>query len=654
MTPRRPISNPSTLLRTSLQAPITNYHLPITLIIILAAILRLGWLNLTEFKADEARLYLLALDMAEFKSFALRGIGSSVGIPNFPISVWLFSIPLFIWKHPYSATLFVGLLNTVAVYLTYRLTKKYWSETAALVAALMFAVSPWAIIYSRKIWAQDLLPLFVLVYIGSALAAFVDKRKWMLLLHFIALAAIAQIHLSGIAFTALTTLWLILFWRRVNWIEVVFGIIGGILIAIPFGIYVLQQPSSNLQSLISNLQSRPSVVDLDSLRYTWMLLIGSDIHSLAGPKAFQDFLNSVPNIDLIRWLWGAMALGGLVAALVRRHDKDVIVAAWLIVPAIFFTRHSTPVFPHYFILTLPAGYIFAGDCLNSVLEFFTAETQRAPSENIKIPSRPSRSGLRGLLFGGIALTAAMQMGIYLALLFFISSVNTPNGFGTPLGMWLDVVDRAKITYAQRGSSEILLVGEGDDPAISEFPVVMDALLRDVPHRFVDGNTAALFPSGSATVIIQPTTINSRAIYEQFSKAEACILLRESEQGVELLSIPKDPQVRLANEFPAPRALANGVELIGWERKDFWMIVWRVGYVPAASEYHFFNHAASAKVDGVSYPSRYWRDGDVAINFFNLNVKEPVRVGMYEYPSVKNVLVMDEAGKPFADAVTATP
>ncbi|MBI5715834.1 MAG: hypothetical protein HZC38_20735, partial [Chloroflexi bacterium] len=480
--------------------------------------------------------------------------------------------------------------------------------------------------------------LFVIGYIATALAAFTQPPEGSkpsggsLLLHFIILSAIVQIHLSGIAFIALTALWLVVFWRRVNWIEVVSGVIGGIILAIPFLIYAFQLPTSNIQSLISNLQSLSPQTDLDSLRYTWMLLIGSDIHSLAGPKAFQDFLNSVPNIDLFRWLWGAMALGGLVVALVRRHDKDVIVASWLIVPALIFIRHSTPVFPHYFILTLPAAYILAGDFITS----FT------------------RYAIRNTLYALTLVSSSLQVGVYLALLFFVGSVNTPNGFGTPLGMWLNVVDRAKITYAQRGSPEILLVGEGDDPAISEFPAVMSVLLRDVPHRFVDGNTAALFPGGGATVIIQPTMINSRAIYEQFSKAEACILLRESEQGVELLSIPKNPQVKLANEFAAPRTMANGAELIGWERKEFWMILWRVGYVPAASEYHFFNHAASAKVDGVSYPSRYWRDGDVVINFFNLNVNESVRVGMYEYPSIKNVPVMDVAGKEFAEAVEVKP
>ncbi|MCA9978953.1 MAG: hypothetical protein KC413_24500, partial [Anaerolineales bacterium] len=45
----------------------------VTAVLLLAAILRMGWPGLTEFKADEARLLQLAYDMAEGQ-FALRGI----------------------------------------------------------------------------------------------------------------------------------------------------------------------------------------------------------------------------------------------------------------------------------------------------------------------------------------------------------------------------------------------------------------------------------------------------------------------------------------------------------------------------------------------------------------------------------------------------
>ena len=93
-------------------------------IVLLAGLLRTIWPGITEFKADEARLMTLAMEMAEFKAFPIRGISSSVGIPNFPASVWTYAFPLFFWKHIYSATIFTGLLNTAAVLLCYFFTRR--------------------------------------------------------------------------------------------------------------------------------------------------------------------------------------------------------------------------------------------------------------------------------------------------------------------------------------------------------------------------------------------------------------------------------------------------------------------------------------------------------------------------------------------------
>ena len=182
----------------------------ISLLLIAAAVLRMGWPGLTEFKADEARLLALALDMAEGQ-FALRGISSSVGFPNFPASVWIYSIPLFVWPHPYAATIFTGLLNTAAIAASYWFVRRYWGISAALAATLMLTVSPWAIIFSRKIWAQNLLPLFIVGWAIGAALAFVERRQKYIWLHFVCLALSVQIHLAAIALVPVTVILLIIF-----------------------------------------------------------------------------------------------------------------------------------------------------------------------------------------------------------------------------------------------------------------------------------------------------------------------------------------------------------------------------------------------------------------------------------------------------------
>lgn len=103
----------------------------LAVVLIVTAVLRTSYPSLTEFKGDEARLTLLALEMAEGTAFPIRGISSSVGFPNFPMSVWLYSLPLLLWKHVYAATIFTGVLNTLAVF-----DANQWQQTDLVVSAV--------------------------------------------------------------------------------------------------------------------------------------------------------------------------------------------------------------------------------------------------------------------------------------------------------------------------------------------------------------------------------------------------------------------------------------------------------------------------------------------------------------------------------------
>src|SRR5688500_1177388 len=96
-------------------APIRRFEIIALLcILLLAAFLRLSSPGVVEFKRDEANLSYLALDFARGRSLPLLGISSSVGVPNSPLSVYIFSIPYLITSDPIVATQFVGLLNVVA------------------------------------------------------------------------------------------------------------------------------------------------------------------------------------------------------------------------------------------------------------------------------------------------------------------------------------------------------------------------------------------------------------------------------------------------------------------------------------------------------------------------------------------------------------
>lgn len=629
--------------------------LVILLILVAAAVTRLGRPGLTEFKADEGRLMTSALEMAGGE-FAWRGISSSTGFPNAPMSVWLYALPLRLWPpHPYAATLFTGLLGVAAVGGTYWLTRRYWGMRAATVAALMLTVSPWAIIFSRKIWAQDLLPFFAVGWAIGAALAFVEGRKAFLLLHLVCLAIAVQIHPAALGLVPATLLFLLVFRRRVDWRYVLLG--GGLaaLTAAPFLLYLFGrwQADGGL-SLSSGGAVRP--ISLDSLRLIFTISTGEGARSLAGAGH-----NGLPGETIMRWLWLAWILCGIVWAIRqwvgRRHDPASKVAficlAWFFVPALAFVWQWTPVYLHYFIAVMPAPFVLAG-------AFFSRLLDALPP--------------RGRVAAGTVVIAliAMQLASWVSVMAAVAANPLAGGFGIPLGVKLSAADNARRLLNESGATEVLLAGDGSDPEREDFPAEFRALLHDVSLRYVDLNREAVFPGALSVVLLDTPLADSpastRELYERAAEDETLFPVSGTDLAYTTMTLPP-------NSFPAADVilqpeplLANFARFFGHNalrrtpEGQLWDVYWRPADNPDPSDYHLFNHlidgsgARIAQADGAAFSGDQWRAGDVVINRFMLpltgEAQPPLtmRVGMYRFPSLENVPVLDEAANPASDAI----
>jgi len=641
-------------------------RIALALVLLLAIALRFYHLDWAEYKLDEANISRLALNMVRYGKVPIWGLGSSVGIYNGALSEWLLAIPYAISSSPLVATGFVAALNVLAVAMTYALTRRIAGPLAGLIAALLFAVAPWAVLNSRKLWAQDLLPPFVIAYLWTAYLAFVKHKPWWLIGHVLALSACIQLHYSALTMVFLTAFFILIFWwRKWPWKILSVSTLVGLLAFGPFlyldATTLAKDPMTgqmhafpNVTLILQTVLYRKAVVDATALQMAWIMVTGSDLHSLAGPTEFRHFLNSTWPVTPLLVVFGLLTIVALAWSLWRavrswsdaQAQAGLIVAMGVIFPIILFVWHSTPVFPHYFILLYPWPYVLVG-------MFIAWWANQYP--------RWRAAWWAGAL---VVVIAAAQVYAYLSILHFVAGRATPEGYGTPVRLLLNVVDAAAQRSRELGDAEILVLGGSDDVYADSEASTFDVLLDPrVPHRIVNATSARVYPAGKAVLIERVLPTSSEVA--QFS-------LRPGEVGYRLTDWhglnPQELDQLLGGlnikRLAAPARFASGVELLGYRTSggtpgqtlDL-VTAWRVQSAPPAGvDYHWTNQLFDAEgqrvwqKDDVGLPASNWRGGDVVHTEFSAPLPAEVkpgtyqmRVGMYTYPDIKTVPLVDGAG-----------
>jgi len=324
------------------------------LILLVAALLRLLNLDYMEFKGDEANNLFVAADLVSGKTFPLAGIRSSIGTYNPPLFTYLMGIPLFFSRNPVMAAGFVALLNCAAVGLSYAFCRRYFGPIAAVIAAVFFAVNPWAMFYSRKIWQQDLLPLFVIGLFYGLFAVVCEGRKRHLLTCFACLAVTTQLHFSSIYFLVVLVLALAWFRPKIGWGSYLKGIVIVVLIYAPYLVFDLINRGYDLKIYLRSLRL-PSRFHPEAL--TTPFVLGSTL----GFMHFVDW----PGLDVLQAL--LLALGIVYLFFLRSDPRYVILILWFCVPSVFLLVSKLPLYPHYFIFFYPIQFVVVGIVVDGLM-----------------------------------------------------------------------------------------------------------------------------------------------------------------------------------------------------------------------------------------------------------------------------------------------
>ncbi len=377
----------------------------LAMILAVGAYLRFSHLDLLEFQGDEAFAAQLALGFVKHGKLPLAGLMSSVGVTNPPLFSYLL-IPMFaISENPVVVSCCIATLGLAAVGMTWHIGRKYYGPIAGLVAAAFFAVSPWAVIYSRKIWAQDFVPVFATATMWAVHALCIGKKPkavfWCVLLPL----CVVQIHYSGVALTV--TVLVILVWLRprADWRFAAGGLVVALVTMIPY--FKFQQAHGwadfkqamnavgggqqweQLHGITTHPVSGYRLPSKQNISYALAIMNAGRIEDVLGISAASEFdraqvwlhksgkagyfsegqtissalllVQRLAFVGALMWL-AVVAVRGVKKLRVEGNEARTawILVLWLVVPLVVFWLAGLWTYLTYFVILYPAHFLVCG------------------------------------------------------------------------------------------------------------------------------------------------------------------------------------------------------------------------------------------------------------------------------------------------------
>ncbi len=348
-------------LQHSILRHISSKRLEISIVLLLvgwAAYIRLIRVGLYYFNLDEAALSLSALNMARHGEVARIGIRSSAGIPNTPAAVWLLSIPYALTTNPEVVTLVIIVMNWLALIALWWLARRIWGVWGGLGTLAYLVAHPYSILYSRNIWAQNLLIPLGVLWIWLAYLAWQTthsrRRAVMIILHLVIAVFSFQVHPAGAGYilASLGFVALLEWWRYPR----ILLISGGLALSsiIPYVQYIACCATEVWEQYL-DIYHQPSQFDFVAVK---------NLFQIGVAREWNFFLGDYTGYRLTEIITAIVLLLGLVNIAyyhIKRSQRiwDTIVLWWGISTILLFLSHKTPVFIHYQLIGLPAlGLVF--------------------------------------------------------------------------------------------------------------------------------------------------------------------------------------------------------------------------------------------------------------------------------------------------------
>jgi 4-amino-4-deoxy-L-arabinose transferase-like glycosyltransferase len=395
-------------------------HVYLIIIFASSLLLRTSFIGLTEFKSDEVFWCWRAWEWINGGELPLRGDASWLNIYVGPFPIYLTTIAFLIFNpSPESGIFMVAWSNTITILFAYLTGRDMFNQKVGILSALLVGFSPWAIIFSRKIWNPSYLPFTLSIVIWSFYKSSKSKKSFYSLLGGFALGASVQFHLT--AFAIIPVILIFVLYNRSKAYNILIAVLGVLASLFPMIIFDFLNEWTIINGYInlffnsSNIRANPYetrfIFSLAVIKKFFEIAGGTGIENTYGsfyPSSliFLDFF-SIEMILLGAYFLWIFAMG--FKHLRKRNfqigdSPHFLLSVWLIVPLILHLLSVGSLHHHYFIIFYPANFLAIAACMDHFLNDLQVIQLRFMNSSFRISALKVLIGLI-ILFHLITISA---------------------------------------------------------------------------------------------------------------------------------------------------------------------------------------------------------------------------------------------------------
>lgn len=333
------------------------------LILALAAVLRFYKISeYMTFLGDEGRDAIIVRRIFTELHPPLIGPGTSIGSMYLgPLYYYMMAPALLLFNFsPVGPAVQIAALGVVTVFLVWYITRKFFGNTASVIAAFFYAISPTVIIFSRSSWNPNIMPFFSLLCMYSIWKVWKEKKYHWLLILGITFAFVMQSHYLGLLLVPTIFIYYVLSYIKAkksldNAKIFKYSIYG-------YGIFLLLMSPLLLFDLRHNFMNSKAMYQFFTVRQTTVSVKPWN----AVPKIPDLFVQinqsliTAGNANVSKWFSVFVAFGVLflIYKSYKENKKNIFespylfLSLWMLFSLIGFGVYKQNIYDHYF------GFVF--------------------------------------------------------------------------------------------------------------------------------------------------------------------------------------------------------------------------------------------------------------------------------------------------------